>query len=163
MELSQKVKKEIDHWLTKYPENQRRSAVVAALLAVQEDNEGWISDEAMNAVALYLEIPPIEVYEVATFYDMYELKPVGKCKIGVCTNVSCMLRGSDDVVAYLQERLGIGLGETTPDGRFTLRECECLAACANAPVCQVNDKRYHEDLTVDKVAQLIDQLEREAD
>ena len=163
MELSQEVKKEIDHWLTKFPSNQRRSAVVAALLAVQEENGGWIPDEGMNAVAEYLGIPPIEVFEVATFYDMYELNPIGKYKIGLCTNVSCMLRGSDDLVEYFKKRLNIGLGETTPDGVFTLRECECLGACAAAPVCQVNDKVYYEDLTVEKIAQLIDQLERKVD
>ena len=163
MELSDTVKQEIDHWLAKFPEDQRRSAVVAALLAVQEEQGGWITDEAMHAVAEYLQIPPIEVFEVATFYDMYELKPIGKHKISLCTNVACMLRGSDEIKAYVQERLGIKMGETTPDGKFSLREWECLAACANAPVCQVNDKQYHEDLTVSRMKELIDRLEQEAD
>ena len=163
MELSDKVKQEIDHWLAKFPANQRRSAVVAALLAVQDDQEGWISDEAMHAVAEYLQIPPIEVFEVATFYDMYELKPIGKHKICLCTNVSCMLRGSEDVKAYLEKRLGIKMGETTPDGKFSLRESECLAACANAPVCQVDNQKYHEDLTVESMKELIDRLEQGAD
>lgn len=150
--------KEIDHWLAKYPENQRRSAVVAALMIVQEKNGGYLSEDLMKAVAEYLRIPPIEVYEAASFYDMYEFKPIGKHKIAVCTNVSCMLRGSDEIVARLEERLGIKLGETSEDGQFTLRETECLAACANAPVCQVDNKAYVEDLTVEKIDELIERL-----
>ncbi|MDF1761388.1 MAG: NAD(P)H-dependent oxidoreductase subunit E [Coxiellaceae bacterium] len=150
--------KEIDHWLAKYPADQRRSAVVAALMIVQEKNGGYLSQELMTAVAEYLRIPPIEAYEAASFYDMYEFKPIGKHKIGVCTNVSCMLNGSEEIVANLEKRLGIKLGETTADGQFTLRETECLAACANAPVCQVNNKDYVEDLTVEKMDALIDKL-----
>ncbi len=157
-EIIESSSKEIEHWLTKYPTDKRRSAVVAALMVVQEKNGGFLTQELMTAVAEYLKIPPIEVYEVASFYDMYELNPIGKHKIAVCTNVSCMLRGSDDIVERLQQRLGIKLGETTPDGLFTLRQTECLAACANAPVCQVNNKEYVEDLTVDKVDSLIDEL-----
>lgn len=160
--LSEKVKSEIDHWLTKFPSNQRRSAVVASLLCAQAENGGWLSDEIMEAIASYLEIPKIEVFEVATFYDMYELKPIGKYKIGVCTNISCHLRGSAEIVDELSSRLGVKLGETTQDGLFTLRETECLGACANAPVCQVNDNLYHEDLTREKISQLVDQLIKEA-
>lgn len=157
-EISAENKKEIDHWLTKYPSDQRRSAVVAALLLVQKQNDGYLSDEAMNAAADYLRIPRVEAYEVATFYDMYNLKPVGKHKIAVCTNISCMLRGSDDILAYLKERLDIQPGETTADKKITLHEVECLAACGGAPMCQVNDQAYHENLTREKMAKIIDEL-----
>jgi NADH-quinone oxidoreductase subunit E len=160
--LSSSVKKEIDHWLKKYPSDQRRSAVVSSLLAVQEENEGHLTEDLMRAVAAYLKIPEIEVFEAASFYDMYEFAPIGKHKIGVCTNLACQLRGSEGLVDHLEKRLGARLGETTQDGLFTLRETECLAACANAPVCQVNDKNYHEDLTVEKLDALLDQLTEEA-
>lgn len=162
-ELSDAVKKEIDHWLTKYPKDQRRSAVVSSLLAAQIQNSGWLSEPVMNAVADYLAIPRIEVYEVATFYDMYNLRPVGRHKIAVCTNLSCQLRGSEKITAHLKSRLGIGLGETTEDGRFTLREVECMAACGGAPMCQVNDKEYHEHLTPEKMDEIIDTLQKEGD
>jgi len=160
--INDDIKKKIDHWLTKYPPDKKRSAVVPALLYVQEQNEGWLSDMSMDAVAEYLEQPRIVVYEVATFYDMFELKPIGKNKINICTNLSCMLRGSDEIVACLEERLGIGLGETTKDRQFTLRESECMAACGGAPMCQVNDREYHENLTPEKMLAIIDQLEQEA-
>ncbi|OGT40242.1 MAG: NADH dehydrogenase [Gammaproteobacteria bacterium RIFCSPHIGHO2_12_FULL_36_30] len=157
-ELSEETKKQIDHWLTKYPKDQRRSAVVASLLAVQEQNGGHLTDEAMNAVADYLKIPHIEAYEVATFYDMYNLKPIGKHKIAVCTNISCMLRGSDEILAHFKKRLNIGINETTADGKFTLREVECMAACGGAPMCQIDDKEYIENLTCEKIDKLIDGL-----
>ena len=160
--ISDSVKTEIDRWIEKYPPDQKRSAVVAAALLVQEQNEGWISEAAMKAVAEYLEIPPIVVYEVVSFYDMYNTQPIGKNKIGVCTNVACSLRGSDEIVDCLKKRLGVGMGETTDDGLFTLREMECMAACAGAPMCQVNDKQYHEKLTPEKMLGIIDQLERES-
>lgn len=159
--LSDKTKQHIDHWLTKYPADQRRSAVVASLLAAQEQNGGHLTNEAMNAVADYLKIPHVEAYEVATFYDMYNLKPIGKHKIAVCTNISCMLRGSDDILARLEKRLGIKAGETTADGKFTLCEVECLAACGGAPMCQVDDKKYVENLTPEKVDTIIDELSTE--
>lgn len=157
-ELSEKTKKHIDHWLTKYPADQRRSAVVASLLAAQEQNDGHLTDAAMNAVADYLKIPHVEAYEVATFYDMYNLKPIGKHKISVCTNISCMLRGADDIVDYLKKRLNIGFNETTADGKFTLREAECMAACGGAPMCQVDDREYVENLTLEKMGKIIDEL-----
>lgn len=157
-ELSQQTKQHIDHWLTKYPENQRRSAVVAALLEVQKQNGGHLTDEAMNAVADYLKIPHIEAYEVATFYDMYNLKPIGKHKIAVCTNISCMLRGADGIVDHLKKRLKINVNETTTDGKFTLREVECMAACCGAPMCQIDDKDYVENLTVEKIDTILDKL-----
>ncbi len=161
LELSNELKQHIEHWCEKFPEDQRRSAVVAALLRAQEENGGWLSGEIINAIAAYLVIQPIEVYEVATFYDMFEFKPVGH-KIAVCTNVSCMLRGSDAIVNTLEARLGIKMGETTPDGRFTLREVECLAACHLAPVGFVNNKVLHEALTAEKINAIVDELEQEA-
>ncbi len=157
--LSDKVKEGIDHWLKKYPPDQRQSAVVAALLLVQEQNGGWLSDASMNAVAEYLGIAPIVAYEAATFYDMYNMKPIGKHKISVCTNVSCMLRGSGKIVDCLEKRLGVKLGETTKDGLFTLREVECLAACVGAPMCQIDDEVYHENLTEEKMLALVDELQ----
>ncbi len=152
--LSEKVRKEIDHWLEKFPEEQRQSAVLAALHAVQQDI-GWLPENAMDAVADYIGMPHIAVYEVATFYDMYNLKPIGKHKITVCTNISCMLCGSDKIVEHLQQRLDIKLGETTSDGMFTLKEVECLAACKNAPMMQV-DFDYHENLTPESLDQIIE-------
>lgn len=158
MLLSQETRKKIDHWLTKYPENQKRSTVVAALRLAQEQNHGHLSEALMQEVAAYLALSPIEVYEVASFYDMYEMKPIGKHKINVCTNVSCMLRGVDKITKRLEEKLGITYGETTKDGAFTLRESECLGACANAPVCMIDNKRYVEDLTVEKMDRLLEEL-----
>ena len=143
---------------SKYPQNQRRSAVVAALLKAQEQNNGHLSDEVMNAVADYLAISRIEVYEVATFYDMYNLKPIGKHKIAVCTNISCMLRGADDILDHLKKRLKIDVNQTTVDGKFTLREVECMAACCGAPMCQIDDKQYHENLTKEKIDQLLEEI-----
>lgn len=157
-EISSNNKESIDAWLKKYPADKRRSAVVAALLIVQEQNLGWLSDAAMDAVADYLQIAKIEVYEVATFYDMFELKPIGRHKISICTNISCLLAGSSDIVSCVEEKLGIKMGGSTEDGKFTLRESECLAACGNGPVCQVDDKSYHEDLTVEKITALLEQL-----
>ena len=148
----------IDAELAKYPDDQRQSAVMAALTITQDANGGWLTRELMDAVADYLGMPAIAVYEVATFYSMYELKPVGRHKLCVCTNISCLLRGSEEVVAHLSERLGIGLGETTPDSRITLKEVECLGACANAPMLQYGD-RYVEDLTPEKLDQLLEGLE----
>jgi NADH-quinone oxidoreductase subunit E len=159
--IAPEIQKKIDHWLTKYPPEQRRSAVVAALLYVQEQNDGWLSQAAMEAVAVYLRITPIEVFEVASFYDMYELKPRGRHKIGICTNLSCLLRGSEAIANAAKQRLGIGFGESTADGLFALRETECLAACGGAPMCQINDREYHENLTPEKMLALIDQLAQE--
>jgi NADH-quinone oxidoreductase subunit E len=160
--LDNESKQKIDHWIAKYPADKKRSAVTAALLIVQEKNGGWLSDAMLNAVAEYLNLARIEVYEVATFYDMFELKPVGQHKISVCTNVACMLRGADALVAALKTRLGIDLGQTTPDGKFFLREVECMGACVGAPMCQVDDKHYHENLTPDSLVALIDRLDQGA-
>jgi NADH-quinone oxidoreductase subunit E len=152
---------EIDTWLKKYPENKKQSAVLQALMFVQRDNGGWLSEAHLNAVADYLELPPIAVYEVATFYDMYDLSPVGKNKIDVCTNISCKLCGCDKIVSHLEKRLGIKVGQTTSDGRYTLKAVECLAACVGAPMMQVNDLNYYEKLTPDKVDTILDRLEKE--
>ena len=156
--LSAESRADIDRWIAKYPPEQKQSAVMAALRIAQEQNGGWLTNDLIDAVAAYLEMETIAAYEVATFYSMYELKPVGRHKIGVCTNISCMLCGSDKVVDHLQERLGIKLGETTEDGRFTLKEVECLGACVNAPMFQIG-KEYHENLTPEKIDAILDGLE----
>nr|WP_296748803.1 NADH-quinone oxidoreductase subunit NuoE [Thioalkalivibrio sp.] len=156
--LSDHAREEIDAWLARYPENQRRSAVLGALRAVQHE-EGYLSTPMMDAVAAYLRIPPMEVYEAASFYSMYELKPVGRHTIAVCDNVSCMLRGGDRIVEHIENKLGIRLGESTPDGKFYLkREEECLAACCGAPMMQV-DHVYYENLTPDRVDEILAKLE----
>lgn len=157
--LSAHARADIDHWLTRYPADQKQSAVLAALREVQHENGGWLTTELMDAVADYLEMPPIAVYEVASFYSMYELKPVGRHNIAVCTNISCMLRGSETVLSYIETKLGIRLGESTADGKFYLKkEEECLAACCGAPMMQV-DHVYYENLTPEKVDQILDSLE----
>ncbi|MDS4029619.1 MAG: NADH-quinone oxidoreductase subunit NuoE [Candidatus Contendobacter sp.] len=157
--LSAHARAEIDHWLTRYPADRKQSAVLAALREVQHENGGYLTTDLMDAVADYLDIPPIAVYEVASFYSMYELKPVGRHNIAVCTNISCMLRGSDTVLSYIEKKLGIKLGESTPDGKFYLKkEEECLAACCGAPMMQV-DHVYYENLTAEKVDRILDSLE----
>jgi len=156
--LSDHARLEIDRWLKRYPQQQRRSGVMQALMIVQEENGGSLNETLMDAVADYLEMPQIAVREVATFYSMYNLKPVGRHVVNVCTNISCMLRGAEKVVARMEKKLGIRVGETTADGRITLREAECLAACAGAPACQIG-RRYHENLTAEKADALLDGLE----
>jgi len=156
--ISATCRAEIDQWVAKYPSDQKRSAVMAALRIVQDQNGGWISSELIDAVAAYLEMSSMAVYEVATFYSMYELKPVGRHKICLCTNVSCMLCGSDNILAYLQKRLGIGFGETTADGRFSLKEVECLGACGGAPMMQIHNT-YYENLTPDRIDEILAMLE----
>jgi len=156
--LSAHVKEEIDHWLEKYPEDQKRSALLAALRAVQHE-EAYLSVEQMDAVADYLGLEPIAVYEVASFYSMYELNPVGRHTIAVCDNISCLLRGGDKIVEHIENKLGIKRGESTPDGKFYLKmEEECLAACCGAPMMQV-DHVYYENLTPEKVDEILDNLE----
>ena len=156
--LSGRVRAEIDRGVERFPEGRQRSAVIGALLAVQHENQGFLTRELMDAVAEYLELPPIQVYEVATFYSMLETRPVGRHCISVCTNISCMLRGSDRIVRYLEQKLGVKLGESTADGRFYLkREEECLAACCGAPMMMV-DHTYHENLTPEKAGRIVDGL-----
>ncbi len=156
--FSPEVRAEIDRWVAKYPPEWKQSAVMAALRIVQDDNGGWLTTELMNDVAAYLEMPTIAVYEVATFYSMYELKPVGKHKICVCTNVSCMINKADVIVDHLQEKLGIGFGEVTEDGRYSLKEVECLGACGGAPMMQIG-KQYYENLTPEIVDAILEGLE----
>lgn len=157
--LSEHTRHEIDHWVAKFPAGRQRSAVIAALRAAQHQNDGYLTPELMDAVAEYLELPPVQVYEVASFYSMFETTPVGRTHISVCTNISCMLCGGDDIVAHMENRLGIKVGESTPDGRiFLKREEECLAACNNAPMMMV-DHVYYENLTIDKVDEILDGLE----
>ena len=149
----------IDAWVAKYPVEQKQSAILPALHILQEQNGGWVSRELLDAVAAYLEIPPVLVYEVGTFYSMIELEPVGRNMVAVCTNLSCMLCGSETIVEHVEKKLGIRLGETTADGRITLKlEEECLAACAGGPMMTVNG-HYHENLTPAKVDEILDALE----
>jgi NADH-quinone oxidoreductase subunit E len=153
--LSAHVRAEIDHWLTRFPVDRKRSAVIAALHAVQHE-KGHLPQASMDAVAGYLGIPPIQVYEVASFYSMFETRPCGRHHISVCTNISCMLCGGEDILAHLEKRLGIKVGESTADGRFYLKqEEECLAACNGAPMMMVNHV-YFEHLTPAKVDQILD-------
>ncbi len=157
--LSAESRARIDAWLVKYPADQKQSAVLSALQIAQEQNGGWVSRELMDAVADYLDMPPVSVYEVGTFYSMIELEPVGRNMVALCTNLSCMLCGAGDIVRHVENKLGIRLGETTPDGRITLKlEEECLAACAGGPMMTVNG-HYHEHLTTEKVDEILDTLE----
>lgn len=155
--VSKQRMQEIDHWMAKYPSDQKQSAVMSTLRIVQEEHN-HLTPELMDAVADYLDMSPIAVYEVASFYSMYEHKPVGKHLINVCTNISCMLRGSAGVVEHLEKKLGIKLNETTDDGCFTLRSVECLGACVNAPMMQVN-KDYHENLTPESIDKVLERYE----
>jgi NADH-quinone oxidoreductase subunit E len=154
--LSKQSLAQIDREIAKYPPEHKQSAVMAALRIAQEQH-GWLSEPLMDYVAGLLELRPIQVYEVATFYSMYDLKPVGTHKISVCTNISCMLRDSAQVVKHLEAKLGIRMGETTPDGRFTLKEVECLAACGGAPMFQIG-KKYYENLTPEKIDRILEDL-----
>jgi NADH-quinone oxidoreductase subunit E len=157
--LSAHVIEEIDDWKARFPEDRSRSAVIGALHAVQHENGGYLTAELMNAVADYLDLPTIQVYEVATFYSMFQTKPVGRHNVAICTNVSCMLRGAEELVAHVEKKLGVKLGESTEDGRIYLKkEEECLAACCGAPMMMV-DHVYHEDLTTEKVDRILDDLD----
>lgn len=156
--LSDHVREEIDHWKTRFPKGRQRSAVIAALHAVQHENKGFLTPALMDGVADYLQLPPIQVYEVASFYSMFQTRPVGRNDVAICTNVSCMLRGADDIVAHVENKLGIKLGESTADGRvFLKKEEECLAACCGAPMMMVNHV-YHENLTPERVDEILDGL-----
>ena len=156
--LTDASKKDIDSWIAKYPEDKKQSAVMSALRIAQDQNAGYLNDDLIDAVAEYLDMESIAVYEVASFYSMYELKPVGKYKICVCTNISCMLCGSDEIVGHIEKKLGISFGEITEDGKFSLKEVECLGACVNAPMLQIGEN-YHENLTPEKLDKLIDSLD----
>ena len=155
--LSNEAIKKIDYELTKYPADKRQAAVMAALRIVQTE-QNWLSQENMTDIAQYLRIPEITVMEVATFYNMYDLEPVGQYKISICTNISCMLRDSDAIVHHLQTKLGVGFNEVTVDGKFCLKECECMGACGGAPLMTVNNHTMHEYLTLDKVDAILESL-----
>ncbi|MBT4964457.1 MAG: NAD(P)H-dependent oxidoreductase subunit E [Francisellaceae bacterium] len=156
--LSNSAITEIKKWLARFPEDKKRSAIIPALMYVQNENGGWLTESLIGEVANYLSMPKVHALEVATFYSMFELKPVGKNKICVCTNISCMLCGSGDVVKYLKEKLNIGFNEITEDGKFSLKEVECLAACGGAPAMQIGEQ-YYENLTPEKIDQILSALE----
>jgi len=158
--LSAAALAKIDREIAKYPAEHRASAVMAAL-AIAQDEHGWVSKEVVEAVAEVLGMAPIAVYEVATFYAMYDTAPVGRHKITVCTNLPCALSGGNRAAKHLQEKLGIGFNETTPDGRFTLKEGECMGACGDAPVLLVNNKRMESFMSDDRLDALLDELKQD--
>jgi NADH-quinone oxidoreductase subunit E len=157
--LSDQIQEKIQRELKKYPADQKQSAVMAALRFVQ-DEKGWISNDDMADVAAYLGMPQVAVYEVATFYHMYNLQPMGKYTLTVCTNLSCQLMGANETLDYLKQKLGIGLNETTPDGKWGLREAECMGACVEAPLLNVNNKRLCSRLTPAKIDQILAELDK---
>ena len=157
--LAKKTRDTIDHWAAKFPEEQRRSALIQSLMAAQEQNGGWLTGDLIEAVADHLDIPPVWAFEVVSFYSMLHTEPVGRHKVNICNNISCWLNGAEDIVGHVEGRLGIKLGETTQDGRVTLVvEEECLAACCGAPMMVV-DGHYHENLSIEKVDEILDGLE----
>lgn len=157
--LSEDTRKHIDHWASKFPADRKRSAVIQGLFAAQQQNGGHLTDELIAAVARYLELPPVWAYEVATFYSMFELEPVGRHNVAICTNISCWLNGAEDIVRHCEKKYGVKLGESSADGRIYLKkEEECLAACCGAPMMVV-DGHYHEKLTLDKVDEILDGLD----
>ena len=157
--LTESIKGKIDTWVAKFPIGKQRSAIIGSLHAVQEHNQGYLTPELMDAVADYLDLPRIYVYEVATFYSMFQTEPVGRNEIAICTNVSCMLSGSDVIVQHIEDRLNIKLGESTKDGNiFLKKEEECLAACTGAPMMMVNHQ-YIENLDIEKVNEILEKLE----
>ncbi|MCC6379184.1 MAG: NADH-quinone oxidoreductase subunit NuoE [Burkholderiales bacterium] len=160
--LSADARARIDREIAKYPPGQRQSAVMSAL-AIAQRELGWLSNETMDEVAGILGMPPVAVYEVATFYTMYDLKPTGRFKLAICTNLPCALSGATAAAEHLKSKLGIGFGETTPDGRFTLKEGECMGACGDAPVMLVNNHRMVSWMSGGKLDALIDELSAAAD
>jgi NADH-quinone oxidoreductase subunit E len=157
--LSANALSRIDREIAKYPPDRKQSAVMAALIIAQ-DEHGWLANETMDFVAQYLGMAPVAVYEVASFYTMYNTKPTGKYKLTVCTCLPCGLQGSLDAADHLRGRLGIDFGETTPDGRFTLKEGECMGACAMAPVVLVNNKKMHDYMSNEKLDALLEELKK---
>lgn len=155
--LSPESLAQIDFEIAKYPVDQRQSAVMSALRIAQVE-KGWLSTETMDYVARYLGMPSIAVYEIATFYNMYETAPLGKYKVTLCTNISCMLMGAPEMAAHLKQRLGCDFGDTTADGRFTLREGECMGACGDAPLCLINNHRMEGFLTPEKIDSILEEL-----
>ena len=158
-ELSAHLRKELDGWIARFPEGKQRSAVISGLRLAQHENGGYLTPAIMDAVAGYLDLPAVQAYEIATFYSMLETREIGRHSVSVCKNISCMLRGADDIVRHIENKLGCRSGETTGDGRIYLKnEQECLAACCGAPMMMV-DHRYYENLTADKVDEILDGLE----
>lgn len=157
--LSTESLKKIDQEIAKYPLEKKQSAVMSAL-AIAQDEKGWLANETINFVAEYLDMSPIAVYEVATFYNMYNLEPVGKYKITVCTNLPCALSGSNESAVYLKKKLGIEFNQTTPDGKFTLKEGECFGACGDAPVLLINNKRMCSFMSNEMIDQLLEELNK---
>jgi len=157
--LSIEALKKIDREIAKYPEDQKQSAVMSAL-AIAQDEKGWLATETMDYVAKYLGMPPIAVYEVATFYNMYNLQPTGRYKLTVCTNLPCALSGANQAAAYLKQKLEIDFNETSADGLFTLKEGECMGSCGDAPVMLVNNKRMCSFMTNEQIDQLIEELRK---
>ncbi|MGH8126044.1 MAG: NADH-quinone oxidoreductase subunit NuoE [Rhodanobacteraceae bacterium] len=156
--LTAETRARIDHWVAKFPSDRKRSALIQGLMAAQEQNEGWLTDESIAAVARYLALQPIWAYEVATFYSMLETHPVGRHEVAICTNISCWLNGADGIVGHCEKKLGVKLGESTADGRIFLKqEEECLAACCGAPMMMV-DGHYHEHLTPESADEILDGL-----
>ncbi len=155
--ISNEAKKEIDFWVSKYPEGRESSAVMQALTIVQKENGGSLNSELINDVAEYLEMPTISVQEVATFYENYNHKPVGKHVLRFCHNISCMLNGSDELISYLEDKLGVKTGEVSKDGLVSVKKVECLGACVGGPMCQIGDQ-YHEHLTKDKLDNILENL-----
>ncbi len=155
--LSKKSIAQIEIELKKYPAEHRQAAVMAALRIAQAE-KGWLSQETISFVADYLGIPEIAAMEVATFYNMYDLQPVGQYKITICTNISCMLRDADEIVHHLQKKLGVGFNEVSKDGKFCLKEGECMGCCGGAPLMHINNTEMHEFLTVEKVDQILESL-----
>ena len=156
--LAEETRREIDHWVAKFPPGRQRSATIAALRATQEQNQGYLTPDLMDAVAEYLKLAPVQVYEVARFYSMFETHPCGRHHVSICTNISCMLNGGEALVAHAEKKLGIKVNESTADGRiFLKREEECLAACTGAPMMMV-DHVFHEYLTPEKLDAILDEL-----
>ncbi|MGF6493215.1 NADH-quinone oxidoreductase subunit E [Luteibacter sp. 621] len=156
--LNDHTREHIDHWVGKFPPDRKRSALIQSLMAAQEQNQGYLTDELITAVAKYLDLPPIWAYEVASFYSMFETTPVGRNNVAICTNISCWLNGAEGLVRHCEKKLGIKTGESTADGRIYLKqEEECLAACAGAPMMVVNG-HYHEKLTTESVDAILDGL-----
>jgi NADH-quinone oxidoreductase subunit E len=156
--LSDHTRQELDHWIAKFPPGRQRSACIAGLRAAQEQNQGYLTPELMDAVAEYLKLPPIQVYEVASFYSMFETHPCGRHHVSICTNISCWLNGGDALVSHAEKKLGIKTNQSTADGRiFLKREEECLAACTGAPMMMV-DHDFHENLTPEKLDAILDAL-----
>ena len=157
--LSPETLQAIDEWVAKFPPGQKRSALIQSLMAAQHQNNGWLSREIVEAVADHLELPRVWAHEVASFYSMFDLKPTGRHKVNICTNISCWLNGAENIVAHVERKLGIKMGDTTADARITLvREEECLAACCGAPMMVV-DGHYHEHLDAQKIDAILDGLD----